>query len=70
MLIIDRHLDVKNKHFLDVEKVYNLSLFLTSYLAAPWSIFGQCQGGSFTNLILITAFDTYLTQSLISPGAL
>ena len=42
-------------------------LFFISYLAAPRPTFGYFQGGSITNSMLITAFDTYLIPRL--PGA-
>ena len=40
----------------------NLSPIYISYLAATWPPLGHCRVGSFSNPILITAFDTYLTN--------
>ena len=43
-------------------------ILFISYLAAPELILDHCRGGSLTNSMLITTFDTYLTQR--SSGAL
>ena len=48
-------------------KEFIIYLFFISYLAAPRPTFGYFQGGSITNSMLITAFDTYLIPR--SPGA-
>ena len=34
-------------------------IMFNCYLAAPWPTLGHCQGGSLTNPILITAFESY-----------
>ena len=39
-----------------MEKVSNRSIFLNSNLAAPRPTLCHCEGGSLTNLMLITAF--------------
>ena len=61
--MIDKHVDAKEKLSLDAEGVYNLFPYFIFYLAAPRPTLGHCGGGSLTNPILITAFDTNATQS-------
>ena len=41
---------------------FSATFFFLFYLAVPWSILGYFRGDSFTNLMIITAFSTALTQ--------
>ena len=53
--MIGRHLDGKKKHSLNV-------YFL---LGCPTANFGLLPRGNLTDLMLITAFDTYLTRRVL-----
>ena len=55
-------------NFVNIRNTLFFFRFFNCYLAVPWPTLGHSPGDSLTNLMLITAFCTYLTQR--SLGAL